>query len=172
MKLEEIRKAAGKVLALLQDYQGKGVGASERSFDPILYSYLQGRFGNVARQQSVYLYGNSRPQRIDFRYGTSNPVFIELAVRPEAGGGVLSGAQNAKELRKLCRMRNSKARLRVLLLIDRHPNALVKDDLEQTYGRITSGPGNFERRPVRVLYVHRDVQFDFVWRACQGPKGR
>jgi hypothetical protein len=31
--------------------------------------------------------------------------------------------------------------------------------------RLNAGRGNFRKFPVRVIYVHRDVDFNFVWRS-------
>ncbi len=164
MKLENIRDAARSVVRLLDEYAGGHVGRRETHLDPILYGYLQGRFGHFTRQHYLHLHGASRPRRIDFRRGTHNPVVIEFAVRPSSGVGTLTGAQNQSELRKLCRVTNATARLRVLLLIDLYSKPMDREHLKATYERQTSGRGNFVRHSVRVLYVHRDQQFDFLWR--------
>src|SRR5438093_1461614 len=120
MNLDDIKRSALRVLKLLDDYSGGHVGRREMLLDPILYGYLEGRFSHMARQHYVYLHGSANPKRIDFRYGTHNPVVIEFAVRSPAGGGTLYGSQNRSELRKLCRVTQAEARLRVMLLIDLH----------------------------------------------------
>lgn len=132
--------------------------------DPILYGFLQGRFRKVSRQHYVRLHGRHHPLRIDFRVGGTNPVVIEFAVRPPAGGATLYGSQNESELGKLTRVTNSSARLRVLLLIDLAPHAIPADNLKATYASLNAGPGNFARHSVRVIYVHADSAYHFLWR--------
>jgi hypothetical protein len=163
MNLENIKHATIAVLSLLDDYSGNNVGSREMLLDPILYGFLSGRFGHMSRQHYVYLHGSNNPKRIDFRHGTHNPVVIEFAVRSPQGGGTLYGSQNQSELRKLCRVTHTSARLRVLLLIDLYAAALHKADLKATYDLITTGAGNFTRRSVRVVYVHKDSQYHFLW---------
>ena len=113
--------------------------------------------------------GSSKPGRIDFRIGSTNPAVIELVVCPKRGGGNLYGSQNRAELSKLVRIPQSKARLRVLLLIDLSPNGVHKSRLKRTYDLINSGPGKFPRFSVRVVYVHRSHCYDFIWQP--GKKG-
>ncbi len=165
MNLSEIKSAALTVLKLLDDYSGGHVGRREMLLDPILYGYLEGCFGHLSRQRYVHLHGSIKPKRIDFRYGTHNPVVIEFAVRPPGGGGTLYGSQNRSELRKLCRVTRVSARLRVMLLVDLHTTPLVRANLKATYDTETSGAGNFKRHSVRVLYVHRETQYHFLWSA-------
>ncbi len=164
MNLVPIRESALRVLDLLLDYSGGHVGSREMLLDPILYGYLEGRFGHMQRQHYVQVRGRSKPKRIDFRRSTENPVVIEFVVRPPTGPGTLYESQNHSELRKLCRVKPSAARLRVLLLIDLHSTPLQRDTLKPTYDAKNSGPGRFKRSSVRVLYVHRDLQYDFLWR--------
>lgn len=164
MNLALIQESASLVVRLLADYSGSHVGRRETLLDPVLYGYLQGRFGDVKRQYHTHFHGRSHPSRIDFRRGTSNPVVIEFAVRPPTGGGTLYGSQNRSELKKLCRVAQTTARLRVLLLIDLSSRPLDRDRLMATYRRERSGPGNFVRRPVRIVYVQRDLQYNFLWR--------
>jgi hypothetical protein len=164
MNLEQIQSATLRVLELLKDYAGGHVGRREMLLDPILYGFLEGRFEHLSRQHYSYIHGSARPKRIDFRRGTTNPVVIEFAVRPPGGGGTLYGSQNRTELRKLCRVTPAEARLRVMLLVDLHSTPLNKDNLKATYDDQNSGPGRFQRHSVRVLYVHKDLQFHFLWR--------
>jgi hypothetical protein len=124
---------------------------------------LVGRFRDVTRQHHIKIGKSMKPHRIDFRCGTTNPVVIEFAVRPPTGGGTLYGSQNRSELNKLCRVKKSTARLRVLLLIDLHSEPLDEVGLRATYKTIRSGPGAFARHSVRVLYVHRGCSFNFPW---------
>ena len=35
--------------------------------------------------------------------------------------------------------------------------------LRQTYDPITAGRGNFERNAVRVVYIHENSQYNFIW---------
>jgi hypothetical protein len=162
--LNGIRDAAIRVVRLLGDYSGGHVGKREMLLDPILYGYLQGRFGSMTRQHHVQFYGAANPKRIDFRHGTSNPTVIEFVVRPPSGHATLYGSQNRSELRKLCRVPQTTARRRILLLVDLHATPMRRDNLKASYDREGSGPGNFARHSVRVMYVHRDQQFDFLWR--------
>src|SRR5437870_7749410 len=85
VNLADIKKATLRVLRLLEDYSGGHVGRREMLLDPILYGYLEGCFGHLSRQHYVHLHGGVNPRRIDFRYGTHNPVVIEFAVRPPGG---------------------------------------------------------------------------------------
>lgn len=102
-------------------------------------------------------------ERIDFRFGGSNPVVLELVVRAPTGGGSLSGGQNIGELKKLCRVSYAQARLRALLLLDLAGEPLKKDSLKDTYVPRHAGPGKFKRSAVRIIYVHRQSAFSFLW---------
>jgi len=161
MNIADVQQIGAEVLALLSQYHNPPY--KELLLDAILLAYLAGRYSNVARQHHVRLYGSAKPQRIDFRFGGNNPVVIELAVRPPSGGGSLYGSQNKSELRKLCRVAHSQARLRVLLLLDlaRHP--LSKESLQEDYDRQNAGRSRFKRSSVRVIYVHRRTTFHFSW---------
>lgn len=158
-----VRLAASEVLKLFDQYGGQYAGRHESSIDLLLFGFLEGRFGYMARQHWVYMSGSERPSRIDFRRGTANPVVIELAVRPKSGGPQLYGASNRSELQKLCRVTNSAAKLRVLLLIDLFKNPIKKKNLQLSFDGVSSGPGRFTRHPVRVIYVHARDRYDFVW---------
>jgi len=161
MKIADVQEVGVEVIRLLGKYSNPP--HKELLVDAILFAYLSGRFSKVNRQHKVYLYGSSRPQRIDFRCGNSNPIVLELAVRPPVGGGQLSGSQNIKELKKLCRVSHTQARLRALLLLDLAEKPLHKDALMSTYEPLHSGPGKFKRSSVRVIYVHRQNRFNFSW---------
>jgi hypothetical protein len=86
-----------------------------------------------------------------------------LAVRATTGGGALYGSQNRSELRKLCRVTRSQARLRALLLLDLARKPLSKVSLKRTYDPLHAGPGRFKRSSVRVIYVHRTSTYHFLW---------
>jgi hypothetical protein len=89
---------------------------------------------------------------------------MEFAVRPPKGGGELYGSQNVSELRKLCRVSHTEARLRALLLLDLCHESIKQDALQNTYVSINAGRGRFRRSAVRVIYVHRDFGFNFLWK--------
>lgn len=161
MRISDIQELGKEVLDLLQEYHDPP--DKELLIDPILFAYLSGRFSQVHRQHPVYLYGSTRPRRIDFRFGGNNPVVLELAVRPPRGGGKLSGSQNASELRKLCRVSHTQARLRALLLLDLCHDPLTKKSLTATYDQVNAGRGRFKRCSVRVIYVHSKSTFHFRW---------
>ena len=161
MRISDIQELGKEILDLLQEYSRPP--DKELLIDPILFAYLSGRFSRVHRQHPVYLYGSNRPQRIDFRFGGNNPVVLELAVRPPRGGGTLSGGQNTSELRKLCRVSHTQARLRALLLLDLCDNPVTKESLIATYNQVNAGRGRFKRCSVRVIYVHSKSTFHFRW---------
>ena len=163
MNIDTLTKSGRAVLLLLRDYSGGHVGRREMLLDPILYGYLQGRFGDMTRQHWVSIHGRPRPQRIDFRKGGTNPVVVEFAVRSPSGGPTLYGSQNRSELRKLCRVTRTSARLRALLLLDLSPSRIRRENLKPTYDAQTSGPGNFTRHSVRVIYVHAHSSYNFLW---------
>lgn len=162
MNIDEITDAGVQVLHLLDDYS-RAPAHREMLIDPILYAFFKGRFGAVTRQHHVAVYGSQRPRRIDFRVGGTNPVVLELAVRSPKGVGSLLGKPNTSELRKLCKVSTTQAKLRALLLIDLYSNNYTKDHLQDSYQLIHAGPGKFERNAVRVIYVHMNNRFDFSW---------
>lgn len=161
MKIEDIEGIGAKVLELLDQYHNPP--HKELLLDSILFAYLSGRYSGVARQHYVYFYGTTKPHRIDFRFGGSNPAVLELAVRKPGGSGGLSGSPNQKELNKLCRVRRSQARMSALLLLDLAQEPLKKVSLKKSYEQLHAGPGKFERRSVRVIYVHRKIAYSFSW---------
>ena len=161
MRIDDIEAAGREIISIVGDYTKQP--HREMLIDPILYGYLKGRFTSIARQHHVRVYGSNRPRRIDFRKGGSNPVVLELAVRPPTGGGHLLGGQNVSELRKLCKVSKTQARLRALLLIDLYARYYLRDDLKASFDAINAGPGKFTRSSVRVVYVHRRNAFNFAW---------
>jgi hypothetical protein len=165
MNIEQLTHVGSEILKLLSDYHN--APHREMLIDPVLYAYLRAKYPNVSRQHHVAVYGSLRPKRIDFRVGGSNPVVLELAVRPPAGGGQLLGQQNSSELRKLCKVSTTQARLRALLLIDLHSSNYLKGHLKESYDQVNAGRGRFERNPVRVVYVHSANKFSFAWSPFQ-----
>ena len=162
LNIEELTAAGVEILHLLQDYH-RPPAHREMLIDPILYAYMKGRFGAVTRQHHVAVYGSQKPKRIDFRVGGSNPAVLELAVRSPLGSGSLLGGQNTSELRKLCKVSTTQAKLRALLLIDLYANHYTTDALKDSYDAVHAGPGKFQRCPVRVVYVHMNNRFNFAW---------
>ena len=161
MNIAELSVAAKEVLTLLGKYHN--APHREMLIDPVLFAYLRGKHPPVERQHYVYRYGSERPQRIDFRTGGTNPVVLEFAVRPPVGGGHLLGSQNTSELRKLCRVTRTSARLRALLLMDLYHEPIERKNLQATYAAVNAGRGRFQRNPVRVVYVHPDLSYSFAW---------
>lgn len=161
MKIAELEEVGRTVLDLLAEYHNPP--HKELLLDTILFAYLSARFSAVSRQHYVYLYGSSKPKRIDFRFGGSNPVVLELAVRGPKGGGSLAGSQNKTELFKLCRVSHTQAKLRALLLLDLAAEPLKKAAVQKTYEPIHAGRGKFKRSSVRIIYVHRSHKFNFSW---------
>jgi hypothetical protein len=137
--------------------------AREMKVDKALLAELNARFGSVTRQHRMEFGNSERPSRIDFRVGGTNPVLLELAVRPADGTCQLYGSQNKPELFKLTRFPRSQAKLRSLLLMDFKAEPISLERLRQTYDPITAGRGNFERNAVRVVYIHENSQYNFIW---------
>ncbi len=163
MNISDIEESGVEILALLRAYQYGPLDRRETRIDPVVLGYFQGRFGKMSRQHYVRMHSKPKPQRIDFRHGTHNPVVIELAVRPPSGLRELYGSQNKSELRKLTRVLPSQARLRVLLLLDLFHKPIPLANLKATYDVQNAGRGKFKRHRVRVIYVHKDVQYNFSW---------
>jgi len=161
------------VKAAALDIVGRICGNKVQSFSEaeagrILHAYLVGRHGGVWPECPVKI-GN-KLGAIDFRFGDwpygRNPCALELAVRNSNEGSQLLASQNKSELTKLSRYPVSKAQTRVLLLLDFGHKAMRKRDLKPGYDNIKHlGPGKFQRLSVSVLYVHRDHNYRFIWRA-------
>lgn len=136
----------------------------EMGLDGIVFGYVQGVFGKVTRQHQWAVKKHIRPQRIDFRQGGNRPVLIEFASRTR-GRNEIYGSQNRAELLKLCRQYQSKVSARYLLLLDTSGRGpLTRDALKPTYDTIHADRGRFARVSVRVVYVHPDLQYHFLWR--------
>lgn len=162
MNIKQLVAAAQEVISVLEEYHA--APDREMLIDPVLYAYLRAKHTSVTRQHYVYRYGSNRPKRIDFRSGGNNPTVLEFAVRPPTGGAHLHGPSNTSELRKLCRVSTTAARLRALLLMDLYHRPVSPQSLKQSYEGVGAGPGNFKRHSVRVIYVHRQETFNFLWR--------
>lgn len=162
MNIATVKLIAREVLQILGEYHNP----SERELhvDAVLMAVLRGRQIPVERQHWIRLKNSTRPHRIDFRIGSSNPVLVELAVRSVHNRGSLCGSVNQSELDKLCRVPSSRAKLRVLLLLDFLAAPLSREVLSRSYEPLHAGRGNFQRSSVRIVYVHREAEFDFVWR--------
>jgi len=159
--IPEIVRALLDVVRLA--HRAKYTRLTERKLELLLLGLFQERFGHMSREQHIRLHGSTRPSRIDLRYGTSNPVVFELAVRPKSGGQQLEARQNKTELAKLTRVRTSETRSRVLLLVDLHRDPIHQTRLRALYLAQNAGRGRFKRHRVRVIYVHRELQYDFPW---------
>src|SRR5436309_1217302 len=110
MNKDQLQHGGEVVLRLALKY---GRTDGEARVGRILLGYLEGRFGNMSKEWHTRVPGYSRPARIDFRHGGTNPVVIELAVRRQGRPRqALMEAVNETELRKLTRVPQSKARLR------------------------------------------------------------
>ena len=161
---KEAIEAARTLMHLRADYSNPP--NSERGLDPLLYAYLKAAHPRVrvTRQMNIHFSGSSRPSRIDFRLGGSNPSVVELAVRPWNGAQQLQGPQNLSELRKLSKVPITQAKRRILLLVDLKKGALSKDFLKATYDPLHAGQGKKVRHTVTVVYVHQSSSFWFTWR--------
>jgi len=140
--------------------RGRYTRTAERRIEPLVFGVLQARWGALRREVRAEDPGRDRP-RIDFRFGSTNPIVIELAVRPRAGGQQLEASQNGPELRKLSHVPQSQARLRSLVLLDLGEAPLSIGRLREDYTakvRTTDGMG---RNPIQVIYVHRHEQRSF-----------
>lgn len=165
MNVKRLSAIGQSIASLVRDYSNGP--DREMLVDPALYAYLSASAGSanrsVSRQYPAHLPNAKRAPRIDFRIGGMNPVLIEFAVRPSAGGGTLYGSQNVSELRKLCRFSNSKAKLRALLLVDLAKDPIDMKRLKATYDGIDAGRGRFHRYPVKIIYAHATVAYSFKW---------
>lgn len=139
---------------------------TERGLDPIFFGYITAAHPHVtvSRQMNVKFAKKTKPSRIDFRLGGTNPTVLELAVRPESGGQQLSGQLNRTELLKLSKIVPSKAKRRILLLIDLKKTPITRNQLEPTYAALNAGPGKKARHAVTVVYVHGNLTFSFTWK--------
>jgi hypothetical protein len=158
MTIDTLTNIAREVLRILEEYTGVK-GQDEFGADRVLYGLMKGRYNHVARQMKV------GPGRIDFRYGTTNPVVIELVLRNKKESRTkLWGSQNLSELHKLSLVSAKKARSRYLLLLDRGHSAIDPDILRRRYGTVRTDRKPFGKNSVRIVYVHADGNSShFLW---------
>lgn len=158
-------KAAAQALIRLRKHYSNPP-KTERGLDPIFFGYITAAHPNVTvtRQSHVTFYGATKPSRIDFRLGGSNPTYLELAVRPADGKQQLCGPQNHEELVKLSKIVPSKGKRRILLLVDLKAKPMDKFKLKQSYDPLHAGPGKKARHPVTVVYVHDSLSYSFTWK--------
>ncbi len=137
--------------------------AGERWLHGVVLGLFEAKIGYMASEFPVENSSKvTKPKCIDFRHGGNNPVVIELVVRLH--GSEVYGSQNRSELRKLCRIPYSKARRRILLLLDASGlDPIQKNSLKRSYQEIGSGRGKFTRETVTVIYVHPDIEYAFRW---------
>jgi hypothetical protein len=151
------RKALSSVEPLSRKKKG------ERWLHAVVLGLSEERLGGM---QIEYPVGTSsaitKPKSLDFRHGGSNPAVIELVVRVH--GNELYGSQNVGELMKLCKISSTKARRRILLLLDPSgQEPIEKSSLKASYEQIRSGRGNFPRETVAIAYVHPRSEYLFEW---------
>ena len=163
--LADIRHAAIQIVKPICGNKARSFG--EADIGRILHAYLLGKFGGVWPECPVQF--GPGESYIDFRFGDAphgnNPCVVELAVRNTEHGQQLSCSQNKSELKKLSRYPSSKAQTRVLLLLDLGHKPIAQAVLQPGYDKLKHlGAGKFQRRSVRVLYVHRDLDFHFSWK--------
>lgn len=152
--IRELTSAAKRVLDLAAHYSTRD-REHELWYDGILLGYLEGMYGKMKRQHSV------KAGRVDFRQGGENPIVMELAVGTRGNRGKLCGSQNRGEIKKLAKYKEASGRF-LLLLDPSREEPLSRTRLEKTYAEVELGPGNFLRKTVRVIYVHREVCYDFL----------
>ena len=163
--LKDVKYAAQQIVGPICGRKARSF--AEGDIGRILYAYLLGKFGGVKSEVPVLLGKNTK--YIDFRFGDhpygGNPCVVELAVRNTEHGQQLSSSQNKSELRKLSRYPATQAQTRVLLLLDIGHHPLIESNLKPGYDELKHlGVGKFQRQSVRVLYVHREVDFHFSWK--------
>jgi hypothetical protein len=136
----------------------------ERWLHGVVLGLFEAKLGRMQSEYPVETFGAvTKPKCIDLRYGGGNPAVIELVVR--VNGNELYGSQNKSELWKLCKIPFSKARRRILLLLDpSHLGQIEKSSMKSTYDEIRTGRGRFTRETVTVVYVNPDEEYSFKWR--------
>ncbi len=162
--LKDLKHAAQQIVGPICGKKPRSL--AEADIGRLLHAYLLGKYGGVKSECPVRL--GQRESYIDFRFGDAphgrNPCVLELAVRNSVHGSQLLSSQNKTELKKLSRYPASKAQTRVLLLLDIGHKPLERAGLQRGYDELKHlGAGKFQRRPVQVLYVHRDLDFHFSW---------
>jgi hypothetical protein len=157
----ELTDAGRRTIELARQY--RQVHHRESALLGMIHGYLDARFGSIDREHAIYIGGSSHPKRIDFRQSTLNSVVMEVAMRTRDHGNELYGSTNRSELRKLARV--ASASMRYLLLLDMSgDDPHERSALKETYDGENAGPGKFARKSVRIVYVHPDAEYDFIWR--------
>lgn len=167
-KLADIRIVAQAIVGPICGRRSRSLG--EADVGRILHAYLLGRYQDVRKEFRVTK--GSRRKAVDFRFGDfsndGEACLLELAVRNSENGSQLSPSQNSSELHKLSSYSRDLEDYRALLLLDIGHSALERNLLRKNYDDyIYEKPPRGARR-VRVLYVHRNSTFSFVWY----PEGR
>lgn len=133
---------------------------TETDFYPLVFAYFHLDFPGI-RAEFAHQLG-----RIDFKFGgTTNPGYLELAVAPRALGDLerprkappkteLYATKNSTELKKLSALPQSKAKQRVLLLVDLRKDPHDIESLTEQY--LAEGKKLDIENTVNVIYVHRD----------------
>jgi hypothetical protein len=160
IKRDTLIATAQTVVDLASHY--KGAPHREMRVDGLVYGVLHTKFG-VSRQHRVRRAAGKKPERIDFKQGGTNPVVIEFAVRTQRHLNEAYGSQNQDELKKLAKQTKMKARYLLLLDLSGH-KPVPESRLQPTYDKINAGRGKFPRASVRVIYVHPDLGYHFLWR--------
>ena len=129
---------------------------NERWIQGLVLGLLEAKVGHMQVEHGVY------GGRIDLRHGGSNPVLIELVT-------VIHGTehyylQNFDELQKLRRVSYSKAKRRILLILDFTEHPFSKQRLLDNYTKYGSGAGRFERNPVAIMYFHQSLPNPHIMR--------
>lgn len=163
--LEDVREAALEIVGPICKWKTRSF--SEAEVGRILHAFLAGRHRGVKPEHPIKM--GSTTMDIDFRFGDAphgaNPCVLELAVRNSEGGAQLTASQNKTELKKLSRYPAKRAQTRVLLLLDLGHKPIAKEKLQPAYDALNHlGSGKFQRRSVSVLYVHRELNYRFIWR--------
>ena len=156
MNLRLFAERAQLLLRILDQYRSRSAPQREMLIDPVFLAVLSAPDPHrlVRRQYPV------PAGRIDFRIGGTNPVAVELVVRPPKGSSEIYGSQNGDELKKLSGLAQSQAKLRVLLLIDRRKQPIPEDSLKRTYKKRKRQSGS---SAVQVIYVHTKDTYRFKW---------
>jgi hypothetical protein len=152
----------GRMLVAISD-KYPVVFRTEIDFYPLVLSFFHVEFPTIEaefKEQSGY---------IDFKFGgTTNPAYLELAVAPRALGDLedpgakapaktqLYAKQNRTELEKLSTIPQTRAKQRVLLLVDLRRDPHDLESLSKLY--LEEGTDVDIGHTVNVLYVHRDVE--------------
>ena len=126
----------------------------ERWLHGVVLGILEAKVGDM--QYEFPIVGG----RIDMRHGTSNPDVVELVVVRR--GNEWHASQNLSELQKLCSVPYSRARRRILLILDPFGEPVPEQQMRQNYAN-NAMRGIFERRTVTIIYVNPRAEYTFRW---------